>query len=648
MAEIGIEANVLLEPAGRNTTAAMAVAAVWVARRAADAVVAVFPADHHIADDTAFEGAIRATLASATSGAVVTLGVHPTQPSAAYGYIRPGWSDGPVKPIAGFEEKPDPVRAARLIADGALWNSGIFVATASTLLIELRRFAPRVAEAAEMSLQGLAPAGQISVLGAPFADAPDIAFDRAVMEQTTRGAVLPVTFAWSDLGAWDAVLAASVTDADGNNLSPGARATGAREVLVRADAGIQVAVVGASRLAIVVDGDAVLVCGLDQAQAVGSAGAAVGRATRLSTLAEAAQMFDVWLRTAALPLWATVGTDAATGAFREALTPAGQMVDPRRRARVQARQTFVFAGAAAAGLAGPWLSVARAGFDTFRRDAMRADGLFASCLDLAGAQTDPTARLYEHGFVLLAMAGLHKADPERGVEGEAVQLLGGMRVFRHPAGGFRETGSDPFQANASMHLLEAALAWEEVGRDRAWGLLADELVELALARFINPETGALSEFYDADWRRLSGADGLIEPGHQFEWAWLLARWGEARGDRRGEVAARRLFEIGRGAFDAGRGVVVNALWDDFSVRDAGARLWPQTEHLKAALILGDTAAALEAANGLAAYLDTPARGVWRERMRADGGFVAEPAPATSLYHLFLAVRELARCAPKSC
>jgi mannose-6-phosphate isomerase len=94
-------------------------------------------------------------------------------------------------------------------------------------------------------------------------------------------------------------------------------------------------------------------------------------------------------------------------------------------------------------------------------------------------------------------------------------------------------------------------------------------------------------------------------------------------------------------------VVQNAVWPDLSVRDPGARLWPQTEHLKAALILGEREAALQAAGSLTRYLDTPARGVWRERMRPDGGFVEEPAPATSLYHLYLAIRELTRFAAKA-
>jgi mannose/cellobiose epimerase-like protein (N-acyl-D-glucosamine 2-epimerase family) len=340
------------------------------------------------------------------------------------------------------------------------------------------------------------------------------------------------------------------------------------------------------------------------------------------------------LQEAALPLWATSGVDPANGGFREALTWEGAPHDPKRRARVQARQAFVFATAATEGLPGRWLETAKAGMDFFVRHARRPDGLFASCLDVAGATTDPTPRLYEHAFILLAFAALGRAD-----EGRAVRER--LSAFRHPAGGFREAGDDPFQANAQMHLLEAGLAWEAVAPEAGWMALSDELAGLALDRFIDPATGALAELFDAGWTRLTGEAGLIEPGHQFEWAWLLERWGAARGEQRARTAARRLFEVGRRGFDPARGTVANTLRDDLGVGDAAARLWPQTEHLKAALILGDEGAALQAANGLAAYLDTPARGVWRERMRADGTFIEEPSPATSFYHLFLAIRELA-------
>ena len=645
---IGAEATVLLEPAARNTAPAIAAAAGWIARRAPDARLVVMAADHHIPDSEAFQAAILTALAAAEAGAIVTLGMRPTAAVTSYGYIRPGLGEGAVKAIAGFEEKPPAPRAEQLLAEGALWNSGTFIAAADVLLEETTRWAAPVAQAAARAVDE-AVAGEDGVrLGGAFASAPSIAFDRAVMERTRVGAVLPVDFAWSDLGAWDAVLAASPRDPDGNSLTSGVRLSQAQDVLVRAAPGLQVAVVGVSRVAVVAEGDAVLVCGLDQAQSVRDV-AAGPAPQRHASLAAAAESFDVWLRASALPLWATVGVDAG-GGFRDALTWDGQPVDPYRRTRVQARQAFVFASAAAEGLAGPWAAVARAGYDAFRAGARRPDGLFASTVDLAGAQSDPTPRLYENAFVLLAQAAMHRLDPQGGAAGEGADLREALAAFRHSAGGFREAGAEAeaYQANASMHLFEAALAWAQNGGGPGWDALADELAELALTRFIDPQTGALHEFFDAVWRPLTGEAGRIEPGHQFEWAWLLARWGALRSDPRGADAARRLFAVGRTAFDPARGVAVNALWDDLTVRDAGARLWPQTEHLKAALILGETDAALEAANGLATYLDTPARGAWRERMRADGGFIAEPSPATSLYHLYLAVRELTRRASEPC
>lgn len=354
----------------------------------------------------------------------------------------------------------------------------------------------------------------------------------------------------------------------------------------------------------------------------------------------AAAWYDAWLVGAALPLWASVGVDTDTGAFREALTWTGAPHDPRYRARVQARQAFVYATAATEGL---WEgdAAARRGFEHFARRAARGDGLFMAVLDPAGEPADATAYLYEHAFVLLALSAL-------GDEARALELRRALELFRHAAGGFREAGAHPFQANAQMHLLEASLAWEAAGGGAGWAALSDELVELALGRFIDAESGALSEFFDADWRPLPGPSGLIEPGHQFEWAWLLERWGRARGRPEGLEAARRLFVVGRKGFDPARRVAVDALTDDLAVRDAGARLWPQTEHLKAALVLGDEAAALQGVNGLVAYLDTPVRGVWRERMRGDGSFVEEPSPATSFYHLYLAIRELARFVGEPC
>ncbi|CAN7384516.1 AGE family epimerase/isomerase [Phenylobacterium sp. LjRoot219] len=361
-----------------------------------------------------------------------------------------------------------------------------------------------------------------------------------------------------------------------------------------------------------------------------------------ATLAAAAAWYDAWLVEAALPLWAAAGRDSARGSFREALTLAGEPWSAPRRARVQTRQVWVYATAAAAGLGAAYGAQAKAAYGFYRAHYLRPDGLFARAAADDGQITDPAALLYEQAFSLLAMAALEGLEAGAGAA-DAAALRTALAPMRHPAGGFRETGAQPFQANAHMHLLEAALAWEETGA-AGWAALADEIAELALARFIDAESGAIREFFDAEWRALpDAAGGLLEPGHQFEWAWLLNRWGRARGRPEVRAVAERLYATGLRGVDA-RGVAAGALWADLGVREQTARLWAQTEHLKAALAFGGEAEALRAAQALALYLETPRRGTWRDKLRADGGFVEEPAPATSFYHLVGAILPLRRAA----
>ena len=362
---------------------------------------------------------------------------------------------------------------------------------------------------------------------------------------------------------------------------------------------------------------------------------------RFDTISAAAHWYRAWLGEAALPLWASAGVDPVGGLFQETLGLDGRPVEAPRRARAQARQVFVFAEAARAGFGAQWLGVARTGWARFAQAYRRPDGLFVNRVAGDGTLLDGEADNYEQAFALLAMAALQTADPAASFDAEAQGVLGALQDRRVAGGGFRENGAHPYQANCHMHLFESALAWERLG-GTDWRALSDELAGLALERFIDPATGALREFFDADWRALAGEGGLIEPGHQFEWAWLLDRWGRARGEARALAAARRLFERGLQGVDPVREVAVNALWDDFSVRDGSARLWPQTEHLKAAVALGDEAQGVRAAQGLAQYLDTPVRGVWRDKLQADGSFIDEPAPATSFYHLMVAILEFGR------
>jgi mannose-1-phosphate guanylyltransferase / mannose-6-phosphate isomerase len=259
LSRAGVAADLLLEPASRDTAAAITTAALHVERFQPGATLAILPCDHHVGDAEAFRGAITQAADVAKDGRLVLLGVKPDRPSGAYGHIRPA-SPG-VAPVAEFVEKPDPVTARNLTYEGCLWNAGVVVARADALLEETGRHAPDVLDAARGAVASTSSDG---VLGPAFTQAPRIAFDRVVLEKTSRAWVLPVDFGWSDLGAWDAV-AERVTPTPATLIdAPGA--------WVEASEGVRVAVVGVPDVIVVVRDGAVLVCARDAAQKVRDVG----------------------------------------------------------------------------------------------------------------------------------------------------------------------------------------------------------------------------------------------------------------------------------------------------------------------------------------------------------------------------------------
>jgi len=226
-------------------------------------------------------------------------------------------------------------------------------------------------------------------------------------------------------------------------------------------------------------------------------------------------------------------------------------------------------------------------------------------------------------------------------------------TLKQPVAGFEESvpRTVPLLSNSHMHLFEASLAWIEAGGDAQWRAMADEIAHLALATFIDPVSGGLREYHDGDWNSAPGVAGrIVEPGHQFEWAWLLLRWSRLAGRPDVVPVALRMIEIGDGpGVDPARGVAIFALLDDMSVHDDVARLWAQTERIKAGVlalqVTGDPrwrSTIIGGAEGLLSYLRTPVPGLWRDKMLADGSFVDEPAPASSFYHIVCAILELDR------
>jgi len=231
------------------------------------------------------------------------------------------------------------------------------------------------------------------------------------------------------------------------------------------------------------------------------------------------------------------------------------------------------------------------------------------------------------------------------------------KTRKHPVIGFEEASPRvvPLNSNPHMHLFESCQAWAETDPQGPWRDVADEMARLALTYLIDSKTGCLREFFDGNWQPMPGQQGrIVEPGHQFEWAWLLMRWGMARGDDKMIKAALRLIEIGETFGIDDRGVAFFSLLDDFTPDDKKARLWAQTERIKAhclaAELTGEQAhwdRSVQAAQGLEKFLDVAVRGLWRDILKADGTFVEEPAPASSFYHIVCAIAEYDRAVAKA-
>jgi mannose/cellobiose epimerase-like protein (N-acyl-D-glucosamine 2-epimerase family) len=355
-----------------------------------------------------------------------------------------------------------------------------------------------------------------------------------------------------------------------------------------------------------------------------------------------------WLLNDAYPLWWEAGYDHERGGFQEKLNLDGTPTQAPRRARVQPRQIFAYAVAGELGWEGPWVEAVQSGLDWYQAHYFRADGLIRTLVAPDGSPLDDSVVLYDQAFGLFALATAYAAlgRPPQLARRADTLLTQLQATLKHPLGGFEEADPRilPLLSNPHMHLFEAALAWTEAGGAAHWRDLADEIAGLALSHFIDPISGGLREYFDGDWKPVAGIDGrIVEPGHQFEWAWLLLRWSKIAGREDAAQAARRLIAIGEGpGVDPARGVAVNQLLDDMSVHDAQARLWPQTERIKAHILAGNDEGVAAGAEGLFKYFDTPVKGMWRDRLNPDGSFVQEPVPASSFYHIVCAILEVDR------
>ena len=293
LAEIGIDpAAILIEPEGRNTAPAVLAAALWLEKSDPDVLMLVAPSDHVVPDASAFRAAVAAGVPAAQTGDLVTFGIKPTHAETGYGYLElaedPGDFDARPLKLSRFVEKPDTARAEEMLAAGNyLWNAGIFLFSAKTIIAAFEAHAPALMAPVRAAVdQGKPDLGFLRLDPEAWSDAEDISIDYAVMERADNLSVVPFAAGWSDLGGWDAVWRETPRDDRGVATAGNATALDCEDSLLRSeDETLEVVGIGLKNIVTVAMPDAVLVADASRAQDVKNAVAVLkGKKAKQATM----------------------------------------------------------------------------------------------------------------------------------------------------------------------------------------------------------------------------------------------------------------------------------------------------------------------------------------------------------------------------
>lgn len=352
-----------------------------------------------------------------------------------------------------------------------------------------------------------------------------------------------------------------------------------------------------------------------------------------------------WITNAALPLWAERGFDRAGGRFCERLGGSGEPIPVPHRAMVQARQIFVFAHAAERGWSRDAAALAEAAMASLLRDFAEDSGdaiSFNFSIDPGSRAIISTVRdAYAHAFILFSIAALYRLNGDKGLLDVADRTIRFVERQLTDAvhGGLFDALPDPDEKrqNPHMHLLEAYLFLERAAPGRGYIERAAGLVTLFRRHFFRD--GLLLEYFTPDWSVAERA--VWEPGHHFEWTWLLGEYAALRGEDM--TAESNALYAAATTHGLANGLIVDELSPDLVPLKRSHRVWPHTEAIKAAAArhaAGDAAArgfAEQMAAGLMrTFLDRPFTGGWIDHIAADGAPLVDYVPASSLYHLVLA------------
>lgn len=653
--------GMIFEPVGRNTAAVVAIAALQTLALDPDGLSLVVPSDHEVKSPQQFWDTIEAGVGAARGGRLVVFGVRPSQPETGYGYIEVGEGSGDqMRAVVRFVEKPGRDAAKSYVESGRFfWNTGIFLFRARTMRDAFLKHCPQIWHQAEAAFREASSdlSGTYLALE-PYERIPVVSIDYAIMEKAEGIVMIPARFHWSDLGSWQALLAAGVADGNGNVVVGDVLAIGCSDCYLRSH-GRLLSATGLKGVAVVATRDATFAAPVSESQNAKRVVETLERSGRLEAKFTPAvdrvllpgawrQRVAHWLLDEALPLWSRAGVDERHGGFFEALSFAGEPVMKPKRMRTMARQVYAYCVAASHGWDGPADDLIEHGIAFMARGRTRRGG-WARAFNADGTVADSCEDAYDHACVLLALAHAHRAGhPEALQLGEETLAFLDAHLEDERLSGFREStdGARYRRSNPHMHFLEAFLAWHWATGNRGHLRRAARIVDLFRSHFFDPESWTLGEYFDEEWRPADGEAGQwTEPGHHFEWASLLIEFAER--SRRSDLVgfARKLYAsaIAHG-LNRATGLAYGAVSRTGMPLDNISRSWPQTEAIKAALALDrtdgpDLKPEIEARVGRLFHwhLDPAPRGLWIDRIDERGRAVASDVPASIFYHLMMAL-----------
>ncbi|MES0130556.1 mannose-1-phosphate guanylyltransferase/mannose-6-phosphate isomerase [Mesorhizobium sp. M0029] len=653
----------LFEPTGRNTAAAVALAALRTLSEFGDSLVLVVPSDHEIATPRQFWQSVEAGSQAALADRLVVFGIKPTQPETGYGYIEVAAESGGVFDVSRFVEKPDLATAQSYLSAGTFyWNTGIFLFRAGAMRDAFAAFQPDIWQATEAAYK--AATSDLSGLYMPldlYAAIPSNSIDYAIMERAKDIVMVPAGFRWNDLGSWQSLLDVGPADANGNVVVGDVVAIDCENSYIRSD-GRLLSAIGMKDVAIVSTADATFVAPVSHSQHVKKIVEQLEKSGRLETRFTPAhdrviesgawrRRVHHWLFEETLPLWSTSGVDERHGGFHEALGFDGEALLKPKRMRTTARQVYAFAVAKARGWDGPADRLISHGI-AFMAGKGRTDrGGWVRTLNVDGSVADPTEDAYDHSCVLLALAHAHMCgNPDALRLGQETFVFLDAHLEDSRMTGFLETsdGEGERRSNPHMHLLEAFLAWYEATGDRTYLRRAARIIDLFRSHFFDAESWTLGEYFDAGWKPAAGEKGTwTEPGHHFEWTSLLTDFVARSGQGELSNFARKLYAsaIANG-LNRATGLAYGAVSRQGLPLDLVSRSWPQAEAIKAAIALDgsggpDLKPEIEARVGrlFRWHIDPAPLGLWIDRIDERGRSLASDVPASIFYHLVCALTQ---------